>query len=199
MYKIDYTGKRFNKLTAVRFSYKHKSRGSMWEYLCDCGNTVVTSGYDVKRGKVKSCGCIKGEALKRRVVISCLWCGVEKEIKKSDFEKTKIFEFLKEHMKINVKFERELLEKSRVDELPLSFDLKFTFTPKKIKGALKHRFVRVKSNGEDKLHWETHVHSLGDDVPKGLDNIKSWIENAHELAENWFYNMVEGELLRGFE
>lgn len=32
--------------------------GRLWRFACDCGNEVTMSGVDVRRGRVKSCGCI---------------------------------------------------------------------------------------------------------------------------------------------
>ena len=54
---IDETGKKFNKLTCIKFS----SRGNntnYWLCKCDCGNDVILDIHSVKSGHTKSCGCI---------------------------------------------------------------------------------------------------------------------------------------------
>jgi hypothetical protein len=50
-------------LEGLRFHYllvKRWDRDSQkWECLCDCGKTHFVKGTDLKKGEVKSCGCIK--------------------------------------------------------------------------------------------------------------------------------------------
>lgn len=57
----DITGQRFERLTAVRPVGKNKGKGVMWECVCDCGNTIITCGSDLRRGKTRSCGCYARE------------------------------------------------------------------------------------------------------------------------------------------
>ncbi|PHS60933.1 MAG: hypothetical protein COB12_12455 [Flavobacterium sp.] len=59
MYK---DGDRFGRLVIIR-SYSRK-QSSRWyhEVLCDCGKGSEVNGADMKRGKVRSCGCLKDEA-----------------------------------------------------------------------------------------------------------------------------------------
>lgn len=52
---IDITGQKYNHLTVVGIASRNPIK---WECLCDCGNKTVVSTQNLKRGKVKSCGCI---------------------------------------------------------------------------------------------------------------------------------------------
>ncbi len=56
---IDLTGQKFNHLTAI-YSISGPS-GRLWYCKCDCGKMKEKplSGYQLKTGKVKDCGCIK--------------------------------------------------------------------------------------------------------------------------------------------
>lgn len=59
--KHDLTGKRFGKLTVVKFhgSYVEGRRpGRYWECLCDCGKTSIVYGSNLKWGDSTSCGCM---------------------------------------------------------------------------------------------------------------------------------------------
>ena len=52
---IDLTGQKFNKLTVKGIA----SRNPLyWECVCDCGNIVNVRTSNLKRGMVKSCGCL---------------------------------------------------------------------------------------------------------------------------------------------
>lgn len=56
---IDLTGKKFDKLTVVKYVC-HKWHQPCWECICECGNTTVVPGNNLKSGKTKSCGCKQG-------------------------------------------------------------------------------------------------------------------------------------------
>lgn len=56
----DITGLRFGKLVAIKPTEKRDNIGRiMWLCKCDCGNEVVVSGYCLRNGGTKSCGCLK--------------------------------------------------------------------------------------------------------------------------------------------
>ena len=63
----DLIGKRFGRLTIVDFTHAQKPRrGWLWVCECDCGNIRTLIPGDVKRGKVRSCGCLHDEVCRER-------------------------------------------------------------------------------------------------------------------------------------
>lgn len=63
---IDFTGKRFGRLTVVRFAGRGKRKLLIWECLCDCGKTCLCYGNGLTSGAKRSCGCLGSEATSRR-------------------------------------------------------------------------------------------------------------------------------------
>lgn len=61
---MDLTGQKFNKLTLIK-RVNINSR-NYYECLCDCGGTKTASGWRIKSGLVKSCGCARKDADKTR-------------------------------------------------------------------------------------------------------------------------------------
>ena len=57
---LDLTGQRFGKLVARRWNGETGREGHVWECLCDCGNTKSVATTNLRRGRVKSCGCSRG-------------------------------------------------------------------------------------------------------------------------------------------
>ena len=55
-FRIDLTGKTFNRLTAIKYVGSAK-----WLFACRCGNERILGGYEVANGRIKSCGCLKNE------------------------------------------------------------------------------------------------------------------------------------------
>ena len=58
---IDITGNRYERLTVVRKA----EEASKWECVCDCGKTIYVRGPDLRRGLMKSCGCLRRETSAR--------------------------------------------------------------------------------------------------------------------------------------
>lgn len=61
--KQDYIGKKYGRLTAVGFVKYDKNRHQLWKFECECGNIKNLLLTEVKRGIIKSCGCISKEGL----------------------------------------------------------------------------------------------------------------------------------------
>jgi hypothetical protein len=63
---IDLINKKFNRLTVLKFVELKKS-GAYWECLCDCGKKKIICGSLVANNKIKSCGCLQLENLKKAI------------------------------------------------------------------------------------------------------------------------------------
>ena len=50
-------GKKYGMLTAVRPTEERSNTSVVWEWKCDCGNTVYKTARDVKQVKNPNCGC----------------------------------------------------------------------------------------------------------------------------------------------
>lgn len=116
-----------------------------------------------------------------------------------NYEEDNIFSFLSSNLKIHIDMYEKLFEETGVKNLPLGFDLRFSFPATKPKGAVHLRFVRGKKKNKDALIWETQVQSVGEHAPKTKEQIRAWVVDAHALTDDWFFKMIEGELMRRFE
>lgn len=65
---IDLTGKRFGRLIVIKQTEDYVSPAGkhlkQWECRCDCGNTCIATGCNLKAGRQTSCGCGRAEKLK---------------------------------------------------------------------------------------------------------------------------------------
>lgn len=59
----DITGKKFNRLTAIRPDGKYKSGNIKWLCRCECGNYVHATSYALIHEKAKSCGCYASDRM----------------------------------------------------------------------------------------------------------------------------------------
>lgn len=83
--KIDLTGQTINRLVVIREAGRAKGGHVLWLCRClgkngdDCGNEVVVSGNDLRRGNTKSCGCLKRELCRERACDRCTSHGCANE------------------------------------------------------------------------------------------------------------------------
>jgi hypothetical protein len=57
----DLRGKTFGRLKPQKKLGRDKHGSALWECLCVCGNTRVVSRANLRKGRVKSCGCLLKE------------------------------------------------------------------------------------------------------------------------------------------
>lgn len=65
--RIDLTGQKFGRLLVLKYSHDDPLADSIsiWECICDCGNTSYVRIGALRKGRIKSCGCISKESDKR--------------------------------------------------------------------------------------------------------------------------------------
>lgn len=59
--KIDLSGKKFNRLTAIRDVGSNASNSRIWECRCECGEITTASASELRNGHKQSCGCLRKE------------------------------------------------------------------------------------------------------------------------------------------
>ncbi len=111
-----------------------------------------------------------------------------------------IFKFLREKMKTEINLYNKLFDDTKVDKTPPKFDLRFDFNSNEPKGTVFLRFAtgKDKKKNDDILLWETVVQSTSEEVPKNQSGIVGWIDEAHNLTDDWFFKLIEGELEKRF-
>jgi hypothetical protein len=81
---VDETGHKYGKLTVLQqYGWMNKKREALWLCQCECGNTTVVQGGNLRTGNTKSCGC----ELSRGEV------SVEKLLKDNNIPYTKEYKF----------------------------------------------------------------------------------------------------------
>lgn len=57
--RADLTGKRFGKLTVVKYSHSDHNQKARWLCKCDCGKEITTTTGSLNIGDAMSCGCTR--------------------------------------------------------------------------------------------------------------------------------------------
>jgi uncharacterized protein (TIGR04255 family) len=115
-----------------------------------------------------------------------------------DFVKHDVVSFLKDNFRIGFSLPPNLFEGTDVEITADQFALQAAFSSQSPKGSLRFSLGKGKANDRDAILWETMVHSAGEHLPRLPEEFPRWLEMAHNLAEEWFFKLIEGELLKNF-
>jgi len=63
---IDITGEKFGRLTVVERAENNKFGDAQWLCKCECGTEKAVTGYKLRNGHTKSCGCLSVDMGKER-------------------------------------------------------------------------------------------------------------------------------------
>lgn len=72
MKRIELKGKRYGRLTVIKYLYS-KSGAAYWLCKCDCENETTATTYILNRGSKQSCGCLRKEiSSKPKLIINLI-------------------------------------------------------------------------------------------------------------------------------
>lgn len=60
---IDVTDQKFGRLVVLERAGSDRWSQAMWRCRCDCGNWVNVSGYGLRSGNTRSCGCLQKDVV----------------------------------------------------------------------------------------------------------------------------------------
>lgn len=65
MKRIDLTGNVYGRLKVLGYAFS-KNGTPYWNCICECGREKIALGKDLKRGMIRSCGCLRREIASKR-------------------------------------------------------------------------------------------------------------------------------------
>jgi uncharacterized protein (TIGR04255 family) len=111
-----------------------------------------------------------------------------------DFKENDAFEFLRRKLKIGVSFPPKFANPRRAGERPAEIQIVANFPLKGPTGSGTLHIGSGKSGGKPALIFDLRVAVEGEDAPQAETNFAEWISGAHDLIEDWFFSLIEGEL-----
>jgi hypothetical protein len=63
--QIIHPGDVYGKLTVIKFLYQMKNKNYLWLCKCDCGKETKVITTNLRKNRVKSCGCLVGESISK--------------------------------------------------------------------------------------------------------------------------------------
>lgn len=115
-----------------------------------------------------------------------------------DYLSQDLMAWLAKTMRTHISIPRELFQQTSVGERLHGLNLQLTFPAESPRGVFHVGFGTGRKQDKPALMWELQMRSIGPDVPEMPSAFDAWLASAHELAEQWFFEIVKGELLESF-
>lgn len=115
-----------------------------------------------------------------------------------DYSKENAYDFLKDKLKVSIALPGNLFENAGVESRPHTFGWQSAFRCSRPQGQVTIRFASGQRQGKPAIIWETTVQSLEGDVPAMPTGFEAWIDAAHDVTDDWFFKLIEGDLERRF-
>lgn len=109
-----------------------------------------------------------------------------------------VLDYVKDKLKVSVVLPRQLFESGRTDREAKAFNLVVAYQTKRPKGTITLRLGIGKKKGNKALVWETAVQSVDEELPSLPNGFRAWLKAAHNITDDWFFRLIEGELEREF-
>lgn len=117
-----------------------------------------------------------------------------------DVSKTPVLRFIRESLRTNIAVDPILFSHDPNEaDSPLGVTLSLTYRTTKPKGVVALSLGNGSKADVPSIIWETKVTSTGEGVPRGLEDFKVWLDEAHGVSDKWFFALVRGQLLETFE
>lgn len=100
---IDLCGCRFGRLLVLNQAESRMGKDGKpkrrWNCRCDCGNNIIATTQDLRKGDVKSCGCLHDELARQRLTIHgdsntklhSIWCAMRRRCRDQHQEDYKYY------------------------------------------------------------------------------------------------------------
>ncbi len=116
-----------------------------------------------------------------------------------DYGKEDIISFLREKMKITTSLPEALFADKQISKTPIGFNCQSIFPIKDPQGVVQLKYATGKRAEAHALILELLIQSAGKDVPLMPHGFETWATKSHDIVEDWFFKLIEGDLERRFE
>ena len=115
-----------------------------------------------------------------------------------DYEKENVINLLNEKMRVVLTLPETLFVNEKVSETPIGLNWQAIYPLKDPKGGVNIKYATGKKADAPALIFELSVQTGGEGMPTMPEGFDNWIEKAHDVIEDWFFKLIEGELERRF-
>jgi uncharacterized protein (TIGR04255 family) len=117
-----------------------------------------------------------------------------------DWESTDALLFLRDKLHTTVSLPTQVSPGTPLAGPPTVLHLQVGYPIFRPKGQGLIRIASGRRGQEPALIWELVIHSKDEDSPQltALGNFWTWMQDAHNVAEEWFFALIAGELDREF-
>lgn len=115
-----------------------------------------------------------------------------------DFRTSNVHDYLREHLKAQLELPESLFTNKPVHSAPSATNWVVSYPLDEPEGTITVRFASGYDNQEPMVVLETLVTSDAAQVPDLSSGFAKWLAAAHDMTDDWFFKLIEGDLLKRF-
>ncbi len=116
-----------------------------------------------------------------------------------DTKRDDLIQFLQQRLHTGVAVEPLLFDDPDKPDSPAHLNLNLTFPLASPPGVGILGFATGLRDNKPSIIMEITIRSDADNVPTQEAAFESWLRNAHDVVDKWFFTLCRGELLESFE
>jgi uncharacterized protein (TIGR04255 family) len=114
------------------------------------------------------------------------------------FEEENAFEFLRTKLNTGVKLPDGVAQSPQARRNPAEIQIAANFPLLKQAGSATLHIGSGKTDGQPAIILDLRAIVKGGGTPQTAETSIVWISEAHDLIENWFFSLIEGDLYTAF-
>ncbi len=115
-----------------------------------------------------------------------------------DYPAENLLTFLSKQLGTNLTLPQTVFDRTKVSSSPVGLLIQPIFPMHEPRGTLKLQFGAGRSKNKPALVWEIQIQSTDADIPQMPQGFAGWLDTAHSVAEEWFFQLAKGKLLDSF-
>ncbi len=110
-----------------------------------------------------------------------------------------VITLLRKFLHTSIQIETRLFPDLEKDIMPSGLALSLNFPLPQLSSTGQISFSTALREDKPVIMFELIMRNQGENVPQKTPDISAWTNAVHEIAEKWFLNLTDGELLKSFE
>jgi uncharacterized protein (TIGR04255 family) len=111
---------------------------------------------------------------------------------------THLTNYLRDQLHTTITVDADVFNGSQEPPSPTELNLAISFPLLRPAGVISLNLARGKKHDNPSMIWQLVVESKKTDVPKTVENLTTWLDDAHRVIEQWFLKLSAGPLMETF-
>lgn len=107
---------------------------------------------------------------------------------------TNVMDYLLDKLHTSVSLPKDVMASPQISGDPVGFYFSASYPLNRPEGVGTIRLATGSRSAKPAVIWELSIQSQKEQSPREVRECESWLKDAHDAAESWFFSLIKGEL-----